>query len=276
MDTHFLAREFSIPARQMPACNITVGLYCPIWGHFSESCVVHCAHHDAPIYMKKFKCLLLGLLSVVTAGAATSPNILFVLIDDMGWNDLGYMGSDLYETPHIDALSRKGIRFTDAYAAAPLCSASRAAILTGWSPARQHLHGVTPSKRTAKYESAFADYESWDVPAKMRRSKAMQVEVPIQLGQLPLSSMTIAERLKEKNYATGFFGKWHLGPDADKHPDQQGFDVVVADTPLGFPKSYFAPYLNPNLEDGPKGEYLTDRLTDEACEFMRGGATNCL
>jgi arylsulfatase A-like enzyme len=215
------------------------------------------------------KFLLLFFFLNFNLTGAQLPNIVFVLIDDMGWNDLGYMGSDLYETPYIDSLSAKGIRFTDAYAAAPLCSASRAAILTGWSPARQHLHGVTPSKRTAKYESAFADYESWDVPAKMRRSKAMQVEVPIQLGQLPLSSMTIAERLKEKNYATGFFGKWHLGPDADKHPDQQGFDVAVADTPLGFPKSYFSPYQNPNLEDGPKGEYLTNRLTDEACEFMR-------
>lgn len=222
--------------------------------------------------MKKFKCLLFALLSVVTASAATSPNIVFVLIDDMGWNDLGYMGSDLYETPHIDALSAKGIRFTDAYAAAPLCSASRAAILTGWAPARQHLHGVTPPTRT-KYESAFADYESWDVPRKMHRSKAMQVEIPVQLGQLPLSSITIAERLKEQNYATGFFGKWHLGPDADKHPDYQGFDVAMADMSLGFPKSYFSPYKNPNLTDGPRGEYLTDRLTDEACGFIREAVT---
>ena len=112
--------------------------------------------------------------------------------------------------------------------------------------------------RTANYEDAFADYESWDVPRNMRRARAMQAEIPIQLGQLPLSSITIAERLKEKNYATGFFGKWHLGPDADKHPEYQGFDVAIADTPLGFPRSFSAPHKNQNLKDGPTVKHFEE------------------
>jgi len=218
--------------------------------------------------MKEFTLLIGSLLFAANVTLAESPNILFVLVDDLGWSDLGYMGSDLYETPHIDALSEKGIRFMDAYAPAPLCSASRAAILTGWSPARQHLHGVTPHKRTDKT----ADYESWDVPKQMTRPKAMKVEVPVQLGQLPLSRITIAERLKEKDYATGYFGKWHLGPDADKYPDAQGFDVNIGGSNYGWPPTYFSPYRNPFIEDGPEGEQLTDRLTEEACAFMTRSA----
>lgn len=223
------------------------------------------------LHMKKiFNWVFVGLVvaGCFSASGASRPNILFILIDDMGWSDLGYMGSDFYETPHIDALSEKGIRFTNAYAPAPLCSASRAAILSGWSPARQHLHGVTPGVRNENYSNAFADYESWDVPRQMRRAKAMQVDIPVQLGQLPLSRVTIAERLKEKEYATAFIGKWHVGPDDDKLPIAQGFDVQVGVSHLGFPRSYLSPYKNKHLKDGPQGEYLTDRLTDEACSFI--------
>ncbi|VGO13650.1 Arylsulfatase [Pontiella desulfatans] len=194
----------------------------------------------------------------------SSPNIVVIMADDMGWRDLGCFGSTFYETPHIDQLCSEGIAFTDAYASAPLCSASRAAMLTGWAPARQHITGVPPATRS---DPEF-NYTNWTDPAVMKNSKPYPVTIPQQQEQLPLSSITIAERLKEAGYATGFFGKWHLGPDADKMASQQGFDVAKADHHLGFPKSYFSPYQNPHLTDGPTGEQLTDRLAAEACTFI--------
>jgi len=211
---------------------------------------------------------IVATIATVATAAPKSPNIVFVLADDLGWTDLACYGSDLYETPNLDRLAKQGVRFTDAYASAPLCSATRAAILTGWAPARQHLHGVTPHKRTESYGNSFADYESWDVTPKLRSAKAMKTEIPVQLGQLPLSRVTIAERLKEAGYATGYFGKWHLGPDDNKYAEKQGFDVNLGGTNYGWPPSYFSPYHIPNLPDGPKREYITDRLTVEACAFI--------
>jgi len=193
-------------------------------------------------------------------------NIVFILVDDMGWKDLGCYGSTFYETPNIDKLAGSGVRFTDAYAAAPLCSATRAAILTGWSPARQHLIGVTPHSRD-KYHG-FKDYQSWQDEPEYRYSR-MPMALSKQLGQLhPDRSITIAERLKEKGYATAFIGKWHLGPDADKFPEKHGFDINIGGSHFGWPNSYFSPYRIPNLKDGEKGEYLTDRLTDESLAWM--------
>lgn len=198
--------------------------------------------------------------------AADGPNIVFILVDDMGWKDLGCYGSTFYETPHIDKLAESGVRFTNAYAAAPLCSATRAAALTGWSPARQHLIGVTPHSRE-KY-LGFKDYTSWEDEADYRFSR-MPLLLSKQLGQLhPDHSTTIAERLKEKGYATAFIGKWHLGPDADKYPEKHGFDVNIAGSHYGWPDSYFSPYKIPNLTDGKPGEHLTDRLTDESLKWM--------
>jgi len=194
------------------------------------------------------------------------PNIVLILVDDMGWKDLGCYGSTFYETPNIDKLAESGVRFTDAYAAAPLCSATRAAILTGWSPARQHLIGVTPHSRE-KYQG-FKDYESWKDAPEYLFSK-MPLRLSKQLGQLhPDRSMTIAERLKERGYATAFIGKWHLGPDADKFPEKHGFDINIAGSHYGWPHSYFSPYSIPNLTDGPEGEHVTDRLTDESLAWM--------
>jgi arylsulfatase A-like enzyme len=202
------------------------------------------------------------------AFATTNKNVVLIMADDMGWRDLGCFGSTFYETPNIDQIASEGVKFTNAYSSAPLCSATRAAMLTGWAPARQHLHAVTPSSRTG-YENGFEDFSSWTATAVMRSSAPFPATIPKQLGQLPLSSITIAERLKEAGYATGFFGKWHLGPDDDKGPALQGFDVAKADDSLGFPQSYFSPYNNPNLSDGPTGEHLTDRLAAEACTFIR-------
>jgi arylsulfatase A len=219
----------------------------------------------------RIRCFGLLLLSAsvclqVQATDPKKPNIVFILVDDLGWKDLGCYGSTFYETPNIDKLSQSGMRFTQAYAAAPLCSATRAAILTGWSPARQHLIGVTPGSRK-KYDG-FKDYKSWRDEPEFKKSKAPLLTSK-QLGQLnPDNSITIAERLKEKGYATAFIGKWHLGPDADKYPEKHGFDINVGGSHFGWPNSYFSPYKIPNLTDGPKGEYLTDRLTDESLAWM--------
>jgi arylsulfatase A len=216
-----------------------------------------------------FSLAVMATSATVAFGAPEPPNIVFILTDDQGWSDLGCMGSDLYETPNIDRLAEQGVRFTQAYSSAPLCSATRAAILTGWAPARQHLHGVTPHKRTDQYNESFADYESWDVEPKMRTAAALKTEIPVQLGQFPLHRVNLAKLLKAKGYATGYFGKWHLGPDADKFPEYQGFDVNMGGSHYGWPPSYFSPYKIHGLPDGPRGEYLTERLAEEASAFMK-------
>ncbi|MSU25088.1 MAG: DUF4976 domain-containing protein [Opitutus sp.] len=151
-----------------------------------------------------------GLVAIGTAAPARLPNILFILADDMGWNSAGYHGSTYYETPNIDRLAHRGVRFTDAYSAAPICSPTRAALMTGKSPARLHL----------------TDY----IPGGLWEEKPL-VTPKMQQG-LPLAEHTLAERLKERGYATGLFGKWHLAPDYEYQPNRpmdpesQGFDTV--------------------------------------------------
>jgi len=207
----------------------------------------------------------------IRASETKNPNIVFILADDLGWKDLACFGSSFYETPHIDRLAKEGMKFTDAYAAAPLCSATRASILSGWAPARQHLHGVTPeSKEKARN---FHPYTSWKDKAQHSFPRAYPLTIPKQLGQFPLQRITFAERLKEKGYATSFIGKWHLGPDHNLLPDKQGFDHTFAITHKGFPPTYHAPYKKGKYElEGvtplTEQEYLTDRLTDEAVLFM--------
>jgi len=180
------------------------------------------------------------------------PNIVFVLIDDLGWMDLACQGNKLVETPNIDRLSAQGMRFTDAYAAAPVCSPTRAAILTGKSPARLHITNHIPDR------AQFIPKDAKLLPAEM-------------LDHLPLPDTTIAERLKEAGYSTGFFGKWHLAGSGDPkfYPEHQGFDLNVGGCAFGGPPTFFDPYRIPTLKDRQKGEYLPDRLADEAISFMR-------
>ena len=182
------------------------------------------------------------------AGTAGSrrPNIVFILADDYGWRDLGCYGSTFYETPNLDALATGGMRFTNAYAACNVCSPTRASILTGKYPARLHLTDWLPGRP--------------DMPSQ-------KLNRPVILQHLPLEEFTLAEALKEGGYATGFIGKWHLGGPAF-YPEKQGFDVNLGGCELGHPPSYFSPYKIPTLPDGPRGEYLTDRLTDEAVKFI--------
>jgi arylsulfatase A len=195
---------------------------------------------------------LAALLLVAGAAAADKPNVVFILIDDLGRNDLGCYGSTFYRTPNLDRLARDGVKFTDAYAACPVCSPTRAAILTGKYPARLHLTDWLPGRP--------------DRPDQRLLRPALR-------QQLPLEELTLAEALKAAGYATGHVGKWHLG-GAGFEPQRQGFDVNVAGDQAGSPRSYFAPFKDkqgrfmPGLEQAPDDEYLPDRLTAEAERFL--------
>jgi len=173
------------------------------------------------------------------------PNFVFFLIDDMGWRDLACYGSTFYETPNIDRLAAQGMRFTSAYAACPVCSPTRASIMTGKYPARLHLTDWIPS-----HERPYA-----------------KLRIPDWTRHLALEELTIAEALKPAGYVSASIGKWHLG-DEEFWPDKQGFDLNVAGCQMGQPPSYFSPYKIPTIQPGPDGEYLTDRLADEAVSFI--------
>ena len=195
---------------------------------------------------------LLALLALECAAAA-KPNILFILIDDMGWMDLGCQGNPHLKTPNIDRFATEGIRFTDAYAPAPVCSPTRAALMTGHSPARLHLTNHLP------HQDRFTPPESKLLPAEMR-------------DHLPLEYTTIAERLRdEAGYATAFIGKWHLykGREEKFAAQFQGFDINIGGCSYGGPPTFFDPYRIPFLTDRKEGEYLPDRLADETISFMR-------
>ncbi|MCP9235274.1 sulfatase-like hydrolase/transferase [Lewinella sp. JB7] len=171
---------------------------------------------------------------------------MFILVDDLGWRDLGCYGSTFYETPNIDRLAARSTLFTDAYAAHPVCSPTRAALLTGRHPSRI---GIT----------------DW-IPGQDPRDRPLLGVTD--LDSLPLQEFTLAEALKEHGYTTFFAGKWHLGGEGN-FPEDQGFDINVAGHHRGSPPGgYYSPYANPKLADGPPGEYLTDRLTDESIRFM--------
>jgi len=179
------------------------------------------------------------------------PNVIFILIDDMGWRDLGCCGSDFYETPNLDGLASRGMRFTDAYAACPVCSPTRASILTGRYPARV---GVT----------------DWiDTSGRAHPACGRLVDAPY-IDHLPAEEHSLAAALKEAGYRTWHVGKWHLG-GRPYYPEDHGFDVNIGGCEYGAPlQGYFSPWNIPTLEDGPEGEYLTDRLTDEAVRLIRG------
>lgn len=180
-----------------------------------------------------------GLLSVdareqvAYAENGRVPNIVLILVDDLGWMDLGCQGNKLIDTPNVDRLALQGMRFTDAYSAAPVCSPTRAAILTGQSPARLHLTTHIPDRPQFTPEAA-----------KLLSAKT--------LDHLPLAHVTIAERLKAAGYATAFLGKWHLcgrggAGNPEFYPQRQGFDVNLGGCALGGPPTYFDPYRIPGL-----------------------------
>lgn len=195
---------------------------------------------------------LFAQLDPTVAADVKPTNFVFILVDDLGQRDLGCYGSSFYETPNIDALARQGARFTDAYAACPVCSPTRASIMTGQYPQRT---GITD------YIGA-AQPEGWK-----RNTKLLPAAYST---RLELEELTLADSLKTKGYATFFAGKWHMGPEGF-WPENQGFDVNIGGIDKGGPyggKRYFSPYGNPRLPDGPEGEHLPDRLARETVKFM--------
>lgn len=198
--------------------------------------------------------LLLFLLLPLGSIAAPRPNIVYILIDDMGAADGSCFGSRYYHTPNLDRLAAESVKFTQAYASCAVCSPSRAAILTGKAPARLHITDWIPGEKE---------------PANSR------LLLPDWQKSLPLSETTIAEELKPLGYATASIGKWHLG--GGRSPQEYGFDINIAGGDTGQSASYFWPYGKegqahrvPGLAamGGGPGEYLTDRLTDEAVGFI--------
>ncbi|MEZ6059895.1 MAG: sulfatase [Planctomycetaceae bacterium] len=184
--------------------------------------------------------------SAVGAAAADRPNIVFFFIDDLGWADLSYAGSDFHETPNIDALAASGTVFTSAYANAPNCAPSRACLLSGKYTPRHGIYTVGDPKRGND---------------QFRRLEPVENKT-----MLADDFVTWAEVLQDNGYTLASIGKWHLGAD----PTTQGFDVNIAGREWGSPSGggYHSPYKFPNLEQKHPGEYLTDRLTDEAIQFI--------
>lgn len=184
-------------------------------------------------------------------------NFVFVLADDLGWSDTTPYDADLHETPNLERLARMGVKFTRAYAAAPVCSPTRASIHTGKYPARLHL-------------------TIWREAARRPPSNQRLIP-PVVEENLPHSEVTFAELLHEKGYFTAHVGKWHLG-DAEHYPETHGFDVNIGGTVWGAPATFFWPYRGlfgsgeyryvPGLHGGRPGEYLTDRLTGEALKLI--------
>jgi arylsulfatase A-like enzyme len=181
--------------------------------------------------------------------ASARPNIIFFLIDDLGYGDLGCYGNRFAETPNIDRLAREGMRFTNAYASAPVCSPSRASILTGQSPARLHLTQWIPG---VVY------------PHKKLRDAAS-------LLHLESATPTLAEQLRRAGYQTAAIGKWHLGGDGYL-PENFGFDVNIAGDLHGHPPSYFGPFHFHNLTGYTKDDYLTDVLAEKMDAYVRQAA----
>jgi len=196
---------------------------------------------------------LAAALPVMRCGSRRRPNFIVILVDDLGWTDLGCTGSDLHRTPNIDRLAGGGVRFTHAYSACTVCSPTRAAMMTGKYPARLHI-------------------TDWITGHKYPWARLLP---PEWTKHLPLEQVTAAEVLRDAGYATAHIGKWHLG-DAPYWPEHQGFDLNIAGYNAGQPPSYFYPYQRegswnshiPTLEGGEEGEYLTDREAMEACRFI--------
>jgi arylsulfatase A-like enzyme len=176
-------------------------------------------------------------------------NVVVILIDDLGWTDLGCYGSQFYETPNVDRLAAMGVRFTDGYAACTVCSPTRVSLMAGKYPARVNL-------------------TDWISGHKRPWAK---LQVPDWTMRMKHEEVSLAEAVGPLGYADCFIGKWHLGPK-DYWPKSQGFDINIGGYSRGAPPSYFAPYRIPTMEDGPKGEYLTDRHAQDAEAFIEDHA----
>jgi arylsulfatase A-like enzyme len=204
--------------------------------------------------LQKLAFLFFLAASQFVSAASEKPNMVFLLVDDLGWGDFGCYGAKFNETPNIDKLAADGMRFSNAYAACTVCSPSRAAILSGCSPARLHLTDWIAGHNNPTAKLAIPD---WKMKIDHER-------------------VLLPEALKKGGYSTAFFGKWHLmpngQPDMKEHfPTDHGFDINIGGCEWGQPKGpgkYFSPFGMPNLDDGKPGDYLTDKLTDQALAFL--------
>lgn len=208
--------------------------------------------------MKKVAAILVLLVFACSVRKQTDTvkqsNVVFILIDDLGWKDIAVNGSDYYQTPNIDNLATEGIRFTNAYSACTVCSPTRASIMTGKYPA------------TINLTDWIEGHDAKDKP----------LSIPDWTMYMDTSEFTLAEAFQNAGYTTAHIGKWHLGEESKYWPENHGFDMNIGGWSMGRPNrekdksnGYFAPFGNPRLEDKPTDDYLTDRLTDEAVAFLK-------
>ena len=217
--------------------------------------------------MKSWRILIFSVLFAQLFGAIVAkPNVILFLVDDLGYTDLSFTGSTFYETPNLDALAKRGVFFDNAYAANPVCSPTRASVLTGKYPSRIGLtnHSGSSGARGPKY----------------------LLEPPAVKGNMPAKDITLAEAFKKNGYTTAHVGKWHLQAHHQKgtehYPENHGFDLNVAGHKMGQPGSFLFPYKSkqhpstnvPGLGDGKSGDYLTDVLTDQAIDFIENKKDN--
>lgn len=213
---------------------------------------------------------LIAFTSFCFAETDPRPNIVLIMADDLGWKDLHCYGNEKLDTPNLDRLAKQGLLFTDAYSASPVCTPTRAALMTGESPARLNITN-----------HAGGHPENFKKPGT-------NLVTPTWLRHLPLERVTIAEQLKKAGYSTGFVGKWHLsyrqksnGDSEEVKPtepelraEHQGFDINIGGCRFGGPPSYFSPYKIPNLKGKEDGEYLPDRCADECIDFIKSAKSN--
>ena len=209
------------------------------------------------VFMKKIISLVCFLIIISCQSINDQndlPNLILINVDDLGWTDLSVMGSKYYQTPNIDKLSDSGMTFFNAYASAN-CAPSRATMLTGKYPTEHQIYTVGNSERGNKKTRKL-------IPVKNKTV-------------LDLNFLLIPEMLKIKGYVNGHFGKWHLGSEGF-YPEDNGFDINIGGSHMGSPgkEGYFSPYSNPSMDDGPEGEYLTDRIGDEVVRFIDNNKEN--
>lgn len=212
----------------------------------------------------------MAVLAIATPAAQAKPNVVLFLVDDMGWMDCTPYGSQYYETPNMQRFSEQAMKFTNAYAV-PLCSPTRASILTGQYSSRHRITSASGHRPPAPADSS---------PYPAQASPSKRLIYANSKNYLDPALTTLAEALRSAGYRTGHFGKWHLGLMPEHWPERQGFETSWHCAPDPGPPSYFSPYqVSPdgipasqhkvgNITDGPEGEYITDRLTDEALKFI--------